>query len=86
MSTTITHGQQADVDFLTETMRWAYWPLCPVKRNGVVATCYDSPEGKRVVYVGNMLAIIEGVVKPSTLERIEYANSYQMVTDGWEVD
>jgi len=75
-----------------ETMRWPYWPFCPLKRpqnnNGgepQLGACYDAPEGKRIVYLDvNVFGLSNEALKAA--KTIEYANSYEVVQDGWEVD
>lgn len=83
---------QEDVDFLTQTIRWHSWPFCPVKKAGVpgefpqVASCYDGDNGKKIVYLVNLLSLAKKEVLLKDVEKIEYANAYDMVQDGWRVD
>jgi hypothetical protein len=67
-------------------MKWSYWPFCSIKKDGVTGFVYDETKGRRIVYVGNLLSFLRKEIKIETLEKIEYANSHDMVADGWEVD
>jgi len=82
----LTQEQHDDMRFLTETMRWPYWPFCPVKKGEKVAFVYDGVNGHRTVYVGNLLSMLQKEIDIKTLEKIEYHTSHEMVADGWTVD
>lgn len=84
MSANLTPAQHEDLVFLRETMRWTYWPWCPVKRGDTVASCFDGEGGKRTVYLKNLLLGLDEGFKG--VEKIEYENSYKMLLDGWIVD
>ena len=88
MAPSLTPEQHEDFEFLRETMRWSYWPFCPVKRSRdnkiELGACYDGEAGTRRVYLGNMLTLIETGL--TDVPYIDYPNSYQLLMDGWIVD
>lgn len=86
----MTSDQHEDATHLRETMRWGYWPYCPVKRNineeCQVGSCYDGENGQRIVYLINLFEVIKTGIIPKDTQSITYDNSVKMVLDGWMVD
>lgn len=89
----LTQNQHNDLDYLRQTMGWAYWPFCPVKRTVnnelQVGACYDGEKGQRIVYLKNLFSLIDDSRNGITLKdvpSITYANSHDLLVDGWNVD
>jgi hypothetical protein len=80
----MTPDQLEDIQHLTTTIGWPYWPFCSIKKNGVLACCYDGKDGGRVVYLKNLFLVIDEEL--DGVETIKYTNSYELVKDGWKVD
>lgn len=87
----LTPEKRKDLDFLSQTINWVYWPYCPVKRTVnnelLLGACFDEPNGKRTVYLANLFSIGEMSKEDfKNLQKFHYDSSYDMIADGWEVD
>jgi len=83
----LTEHQIEDIRFLKETMRWPWWPLCPVYRyvsdQKHIGVVHDREGGPCVVEV----YVFEYTKEEfESAPRHEYKTMTEVIQDGWMVD
>ena len=93
-------NQTRNLEFLTHTARWPFWPLCPLKRQRklddnssvqelAILVDFDPPSGLLRLYTHKDVALniftFDLVMPPSGCTCVEVTPG-QVVQQGWEVD